>query len=184
MSKTLEKKDILEVYRKKISTQDYSKKLNIEGIKIWELRNFTGEDGFLCEISRLTDKGKIEGVDDFHLRQINFSKVMPGGIKAWHLHLRQDDLWYVPPDGYLSVGLVDLREKSKSKEVKTKLVMGAGKSQLILIPAGVAHGCANFSPDPLYVFYFVNEQFDIGNPDEKRLPWDLFGEDFWKIKPG
>lgn len=182
--KYLSEKDIAQPYKEKIKIQDYSKAPQIDGIKIWEIKNFTAEDGFLCEVARFTESGLIENVPDFQLRQINFSKVMPGAIKAWHLHFKQADLWYIPPDGVLSVGLVDIRQDSPSAGVEMKLVMGAGKSQLILIPPGVAHGYANLTNAPLYVFYFVDQQFNLTDPDERRLPWDVFGEDFWKVKPG
>ena len=177
-------KKIIESYKKLLKPQDYSKKPTIDGVKIFELKNFVSDDGFLCEVARLDEKGNLEGQEGFKFRQINFTKVMPGSIKAWHLHFNQTDLWYVPPDGYLSVGLVDLRANSSTKEVRMRSVLGAGKSQMILIPSGVAHGYANFTQDPLYVFYFVNQQFNSETPDEGRLPWDLFGKDFWEITPG
>lgn len=174
----------LQSYKKLIKTQDYSKKPSIEGVQITELRNFVSEDGFLVELGRLSEGGLLEGFKDFKPRQINFSKVHPGTIKAWHLHEKQDDLWYIPPDGQLTVGLVDLRESSPTKEVAMKVVLGAGRSQMVYIPSGVAHGYANNSQDSQYVFYFVNQQFNMDDPDEKRLDWDVFGKDFWDIKPG
>lgn len=182
--KHLTEDDINREYKEKIKIQDYSKVPQIDGVKIWDLKNFSAEDGFLCEVARFTDSGVIETVNEFQLRQINFSKVMPGAIKAWHLHFKQFDLWYIPPDGVLSVGLADVRKSSATNGVQMKLVMGAGKSQLILIPPGVAHGYANLTNEPLYVFYFVSEQFNLNSPDERRLPWDVFGEDFWQVKPG
>lgn len=175
---------ILDSLQDKIKIQNYASAKQIEGVKIFELKNFTAEDGFLCEVARFTETGMVEQIPDFQLRQLNFSRVMPGAIKAWHLHYKQDDLWYIPPDGALSVGLVDIRKDSPTKKVEMRLVMGAGKSQMVYIPAGVAHGYANLSPSPLYVFYFVNQQFNIEDPDERRLPWDIFGKDFWEVKPG
>ena len=176
--------NIVESFRKKIKLQDYSKKPTIDGVKIIDLKNFVSEDGSLCEIGRLNDDGTVEGLKDFKLKQINFTKVLPGTVKAWHLHFNQDDIWFVPPDGQLTIGLVDLREKSSSKEVRMKFVMGAGRSQLLYIPNGVAHGYTNNSLEPQYVFYFVNTQFQINKPDEQRLDWDVFGKDFWEVKPG
>ena len=175
---------IIESYKKLLKQQDYSKKPIIDGVKIIDLKNFVSDDGFLCEVARVDEKGDLEGYAGFKLRQMNFTKVLPGSIKAWHIHFKQMDLWYVPPDSHLSVGLADLRENSPTKKVQMKVVLGAGKSQLLLIPSGVAHGYANFTQDPLYIFYFVNQQFNSEDPDEGRLPWDVFGEDFWEIKPG
>lgn len=180
----LNKDDIIEKYRKEIEVQDYSKKPQIDGVVITELKNFIAEDGFLCEVVRIKDDSKVENFDNFSVKQINISKVMPGAIKAWHLHFKQDDLWYIPPDGVLTVGLVDLRKGSNTEGCSTKLILGGGKSYLLYIPAGVAHGYANKTTTSAYVFYLVNEQFDIKNPDERRLPWNIFGADFWEVKPG
>ena len=30
------------------------------------------------------------------------------------------------------------------------------------------------------LLYFVDQKFDINNPDERRIPWDSLGENFWK----
>jgi dTDP-4-dehydrorhamnose 3,5-epimerase len=108
----------------------------------------------------------------------------PGTIKAWHLHQRQDDLWFVPPHDRLLVGLLDAREHSPTYRGRQRIVMGAGRARLLLIPRGVAHGVANLSGRPASVIYFVNQPFDPQNPDEHRLPHDLVGEDFWRITPG
>jgi len=52
---------------------------------------------------------------------------------------------------------------------------------LILIPAGVAHGCQNLGSAPAHIIYFVDRQFDPapGRCDENRLPWDYWGESIW-----
>ena len=34
------------------------------------------------------------------------------------------------------------------------------------------------------LMYFVNQQFSVETPDERRLPWDACGADFWSIQPG
>ncbi|MBV9851097.1 MAG: dTDP-4-dehydrorhamnose 3,5-epimerase, partial [Armatimonadetes bacterium] len=52
------------------------------------------------------------------------------------------------------------------------------------IPRGVAHGGANVGLVPATILYYVNQRFDISDPDERRLPWDILGEDFWKVTPG
>jgi dTDP-4-dehydrorhamnose 3,5-epimerase len=108
----------------------------------------------------------------------------PGTIKAWHLHERQDDLWFVPPQSRLLVGLLDVREGSPSYDVPMRFVMGAGKARLLFIPRGVAHGVANLTQQPASVLYFATEPFNSAHPDEHRLPWDTLGPDFWTIQPG
>jgi dTDP-4-dehydrorhamnose 3,5-epimerase-like enzyme len=65
-----------------------------------------------------------------------------------------------------------------------RFVMGAGRSRLLLIPRGVAHGAANPWTEVAPMFYFVNQQFSLSEPDERRLPWDAFGADFWEMVRG
>ena len=65
-----------------------------------------------------------------------------------------------------------------------RFVLGAGVAQLLIIPPGVAHGAANVWENPVTMVYFTDQTFNQGNPDERRLPHDLFGEDFWTLKKG
>lgn len=182
--KNLSPKDILTQYRKKINVQDYSKKDVIQGVAFYEIKNFVSEDGSFSELGRLTKKGELEAIKGFRVAQVNYSKVMPGAIKAWHLHFSQEDVWYVPPTEHLLVGLLDLRKDSLTKNVSMRFVQGSGKSQLLYIPRGVAHGYVNVANRPMHMVYFVNQNFDPENSDEWRLPWDFLGSDFWKIRPG
>jgi len=63
-----------------------------------------------------------------------------------------------------------------------KITLGSGQSSLLFVPAGVAHGMVNITGAPVDLFYFVSEKFDPQNPDERRLPWDSLGADFWTPK--
>jgi dTDP-4-dehydrorhamnose 3,5-epimerase len=176
MAKTLTLEDIDEKSRGKIYIQDYSARPQIEGVKIIPIKNFVGEDGDFSEIIRMQN-GQIEGMEDMNVAQVNRSRLLPGGIKGWHLHFDQDDIFYLPPSDSLLVGLWDLRKDSSSKSMK--ITLGAGQSSLLFIPRGVAHGMTNISGEPIDLFYFVSSQFDAKNPDERRLPWDSLGADFW-----
>jgi dTDP-4-dehydrorhamnose 3,5-epimerase len=153
-------------------------------VEIHELKNFVGEDGFLCEIARLDNGGYHEAIKNFQVLQINYSEALPGVIKAWHLHLSQEDLWYISPNQTILVGLYDLRKSSSTKKISMRFALGGGKSQLLYIPRGVAHGYANLTTKSISIIYFVNQKFDPNLPDEYRLPWDMFGKDFWEITPG
>lgn len=183
-AKTLTKLDLQKELTEELTTQDYSKKPIIDGVKIVELKTFTGEDGYFLELARLTENSKIQDLNDFQVRQVSYSLIEPGGVKAWHIHLNQEDVWFAPPDSQLLVGLYDLRNDSPSKGAQMRLTLGNHKSLLLLIPRGVAHGCANISTLPTTMIYFTNQHFDINKPDEFRLPWDNFGEAFWKMTKG
>lgn len=180
----LSEKDLIKKQGNKVTIQDYSKKPIIDGVKIIELKTFAGEDGYFMELARLNEENRILGIEEFQVRQASFSVVQPGGIKAWHIHLNQEDVWFVPPDSQLLVGLYDLRKSSPTKGTQMRLTLGNHKSLLLLIPKGVAHGCANVSTLPATMIYFTNQHFNINSPDEYRLPWDSFGKDFWGMAKG
>ncbi|MBI2405048.1 dTDP-4-dehydrorhamnose 3,5-epimerase family protein [Candidatus Gottesmanbacteria bacterium] len=86
----------------------------------------------------------------------------------------------MPSESRLLVGLWDLRKESETCDHTNRLMMGGANTSLLYIPRGVAHGAANlidaFSP----MIYFVNTVFDPKDPDEKRMPWDERGKDFWE----
>lgn len=174
--------DIDEKFQKKIYAQDYAKKPEINGVKILKLENVVTEDGDFSELLRLNENGEMEGIAGFKPVQINRSKILPLMVKAWHLHLRQDEIWYVLPDGHLLIGLWDVRKDSPTKDTTMRVVLGGGKSKLLFIPKGVAHGCSNFSKKPANILYFVSQKFNRENPDEQRLAWDSKGADFWQPK--
>ena len=64
--------------------------------------------------------------------------------------------------------------------------MGDGKSFIVRIPPGVAHGRKNLRAAELSVIiYFVDVQFSIDDEcDEGRLPWDHFGTEIWDVERG
>ena len=170
--------DINEDVRGKIYIQDYSAKPQIEGVKIIPIKNFVGEDGDFSEIIRMSG-GEIEGLEGFDVKQVNRSRLLPNTVKAWHLHFGQDEIFYLPPSDSLLVGLWDLRKNSGTNGVSMKITLGGGQSSLLLLPRGVAHGMTNISGQPIDLFYFITSQFNVENPDERRIPWDSLGVDFW-----
>ena len=182
MSANLTIDDIDEQVKDKVYTQDYSKKEAIQGVKTISLNHYTDEEGDFGEVVRLNADGELEQVPGFRLAQINRTRLFPGSIKAWHLHSKQDEIWYLPPSKDLFVGLWDVRKNSPTNGTLTRLVLGGGKSELLFIPRGIAHGSANFSLVDANLFYLVNDKFNIKNPDELRIPWDAAGADFWKSK--
>lgn len=166
--------------REVVYTQSYAAKPSIQDVKVISLKAFTAEEGDFAEIMRLTDQGEVEAMPGFHIRQINRTRVVPGAIKAWHVHEYQDELWYVPPRFQLTVGVWDVRSGSNTAGTATKFVLGGGLSQLLYLPKGVAHGMINHSAEPVEMFYFMNQQFNPQQPDEHRIHWDHLGAEFWQ----
>ncbi len=157
----------------------------IDGVQIIDLLRHADDGGAMTELARLTD-GRPQAIAGFTVRQINYSEVAPGAIKAFHLHTRQTDVWYVPPADRMLVVLTDVREGSRTEGQHTRLVLGNGSSQLLRIPPGVAHGVRNLGPATGHIIYFVDVQFtaEPAACDEGRLPWDYLGADIWELGRG
>lgn len=167
----------------KYSKQDYSPKPSIEGVELVELRRFNDDGGSITELGRL-EQGLHGGVPGFEVKQVNYSVVEPLAIKAFHLHRRQTDVWFIPPSDKLLLVLGDVRQGSPTEGLVKRYVLGDGNSRLVRIPPGVAHGCRNLRPvAPGVILYFVDVQFSTGEDcDEGRLPWDFFGEEVWEVR--
>jgi dTDP-4-dehydrorhamnose 3,5-epimerase len=183
-STRLSKEQIGADFRDKVSTQEYGRKQPIEGVQIIELRHLIDDGGSFAEIVRFDEQGRLLQIPDFQVRQSSYSQVLSGAIKAFHLHFNQEDVWFVPPTDRLLIGLVDVRESSPTYQQTMRFVMGAGKAQILYIPRGVGHGCANIGTTPATILYYVNQHFDLNAPDEHRLPWDMLGVEFWQITQG
>ena len=110
----------------------------------------------------------------------------PGACKAFHLHHRQTDVWYVPPSDKLLMVLHDCRAGSPSEGATMRFMLGDGRSRLLRIPPGVAHGCTNLGREEATIIYFVDVQFDPDpdQTDEGRIPWDFLGAEIWEVVDG
>jgi len=163
--------------------QDYSPKQPIEGVQIVELRRFNDDGGSMTELGRF-DGGLHQQLPGFEARQMNYSVLEPLAIKAFHLHRRQTDVWYVPPSDKILLVLADVREGSATEGRIMRFPLGDGNSRLVRIPPGVAHGCRNLRPAaPSAIVYFVDVQFSVDDQcDEGRLPWDHFGAEIWDVE--
>ncbi len=184
MLKPLTQNAIGSEYAAELSVQDYSKKVSIDGVKILPLNLFVDDGRAMAEIIRLDENGHALILPEFKVRQSNFSILMPGTIKAFHLHYNQEDLWFVMPYDRVLVGLFDARKDSATYQKSMRFVLGAGRAQVLYIPRGVAHGVANIWTHPASMIYLVNQLFNPEKPDEHRLPWNTIGDDFWEIKKG
>ncbi len=180
----MDSNDIIDELLVKIKTQDYLKKVQIEGVRFIDVTEFPDDGGTFAELARLDESGGLLAVPDFKVRQVNRSEMEPNSVKAFHLHYNQDDIWFVPPSERLLVGLVDTRKGSATSGAIMRFVLGANKPRLLFIPRGVAHGVANLTNKTQTLIYFVNQHFSAGKPDEQRLPWDVFGKEFWEMQKG
>lgn len=175
-----------EPIKNKITTQDYSPAKKIDGIRLVDLKLFHDDGGLFTELQRLNDDKTFRDFPELDIRQLNYSEMAAGVVKAWHVHPEQDEVWFIPPSSKFLVGLADVRAGSSSEGTTMRFVMGAGRGQLLFIPHGVAHGLTNIKNDTSSLVYFVSKQFEVESEknQEYRLPWDQFGTDFWEVKKG
>lgn len=149
----------------------------IEGVVLKELFTYPDERGFFREIIRVTDDFFKEGFGQF-----SHSLVYSGVAKAWHIHKRQVDWWYVAT-GVLKVVLYDGREDSSTHGEIIEFLMGDNQPGRVLrVPPGVAHGCKAIS-GPVNLFYVTSHTYDPS--DEGRIPHDdpTIGYDWTAVSP-
>lgn len=158
--------------------QSYAPAPLIDGVQFYDLKRFQDDGGSFTELARLSE-GFLKA---FAVRQINYSEIEPGVIKAFHLHREQTDIWYVPASDRILVVLVDVRSGSPTEGQIQRLMTGNGTSRLVGIPPGVAHGARNLASTTGRLIYFVDRHFnpDPSVCDEGRLPWDFVGPDVWE----
>src|SRR5688572_4220142 len=109
---------------------------SIDGVVTKDLATHTDERGFFREIVRVTDPFFGEGFG-----QLSQSLLHTGVAKAWHVHQRQVDWWYVPT-GRIKLVLHDLRQDSATRHVTVTVLLGDHEHpRVVRIPPGVAHGC-------------------------------------------
>ena len=136
----------------------------IEGVELKELVTHSDERGFFREIIRVNDDFFKEGFG-----QWSHSLMHLGAAKAWHIHKKQIDWWYVSL-GVLKVALHDTRPESPTYRETMELLMGDHHpSRVLRIPPGVAHGCKCIS-GPVHLLYVTSRIYDPS--DEGRIPFD------------
>jgi dTDP-4-dehydrorhamnose 3,5-epimerase len=168
-----------------LQVQSYTPSPTIEGVEVVDLRRHHDDGGSMTELARLVD-GRAPGLAGFTVRQVNYSEVEPGIIKAYHVHLRQTDVWYVPPSDRILVVLLDVRQASRTAGTRMRLTLGAGASRLLRVPPGVAHGARNLATTTGRIIYFTDVHFSAepAECDEGRLPWDFAGAELWEPHRG
>lgn len=136
----------------------------IHDVEIKELTTHTDERGHFREVVRASDDILAEG-----FAQWSHTMSYQGVAKAWHVHQRQVDWWYVAV-GVIKTALYDTRTDSPTHGELQELLMGEGQPSIVLkIPPGVAHGYRVLK-GPAHVFYIVSNEYD--GTDEGRIPHD------------
>jgi dTDP-4-dehydrorhamnose 3,5-epimerase len=136
----------------------------IQGVEFKELKTHTDERGFFREVLRASDPILAEG-----FAQWSHTMSYTGVAKAWHVHRKQVDWWYLAV-GVIQVCLYDTRPDSPTHgELMTFLMGEQYRPRVVKIPPGVAHGYRVLD-GPAHVFYIVSEEYD--GTDEGRISHD------------
>jgi dTDP-4-dehydrorhamnose 3,5-epimerase len=150
----------------------------IDGVQLKSLRVIPDERGRLMEILRSDDQIYEK------FGQVYMTTTLPGVIKAWHYHKKQNDNVTVVR-GMLKLVLFDDREDSKTRGELKEIFMGEHNPLLVHIPKGIYHGWKCVSPYETIVVNCVTEPFDYSHPDEYRLPFNSDKIPYiWDIKMG
>jgi dTDP-4-dehydrorhamnose 3,5-epimerase-like enzyme len=171
--------------KRAFSFQEYGAAPEIDGVQVLDLKRFHDDAGSFTELGRLHG-GLHAAFPGFEVKQINYSEMDAGTIKAFHIHRQQTDVWFVPPEDKMLLVLLDVRAESRTANVHRRLVLGAGTSRLVKIPPGVAHGVKNLAQGRGRIVYFVDTHFSPAPDacDEGRLPWDFAGAAIWDVVRG
>jgi dTDP-4-dehydrorhamnose 3,5-epimerase len=167
-----------------LSFEDYSPQPEIAGVWQQPLRKLRSENGWFMELARVTDS-RLENLPTaLELRQASLSYAAPERINAFHLHpkVEQNEVWSVV-QGQLLVWLVDCRAGSPTAGVRRKVILSGEQPVQLFIPAGVAHGY-KAGPEGALLVYLMDQQFNLADPNEGRLPWDHYGSDLWQDNRG
>lgn len=136
----------------------------IGGVEIKELVTHSDERGFFRELIRVTDSFFGEG-----FAQWSHTVTYTGAAKAWHIHKKQTDWWYVAV-GTIKAALYDMRDGSPTKGELMEILLGDVYGPKVLkIPPGVAHGYRVLQ-GPAHLFYVTSHTYNA--TDEGRIPHD------------
>jgi dTDP-4-dehydrorhamnose 3,5-epimerase len=138
--------------------------MGIAGVEVKELVSHADERQSFREVLRVTDPLFAEGFG-----QLSYACMNPGATKAWHVHQRQVDWWYVAI-GALKLVLHDLRPDSPTYKTTQEFLLGPEYGhKVVRIPPGVAHG-SKVIGGVTHLFYITSHIYDPA--DEGRLPHD------------
>ena len=176
--------ELLPEFQTILKFEEYPTAPQIDGVWLHPLRKNRSENGWFMEYARITN-AKLENTPiALEARQISVSYAEAGRINAFHIHtkLEQNEIWTVI-HGQLMVWLIDCRAGSTTAGVKRKVILSGEQPIQLYIPSGVAHGYKAGSAGAT-LMYTMDQQFNLQDPNEGRLPWDQFGLELWNEDRG
>ena len=151
--------------------------MQIEGVKLKQLKCVPDERGRLMEILRCDDPIFLK------FGQVYMTTVYPGVVKGWHYHKVQTDTFTVLR-GMVKLVIYDGRETSPTHGEVNEFFIGEHNPLLVQIPPMLCHGFKGIGPDEAIVLNCPTEPYNRESPDEHRLdahtkeiPYDWARED-------
>lgn len=134
----------------------------IDGVKVKILKIIPDERGRLMEILR-SDESVFK-----KFGQVYMTTALPGVVKAWHWHKKQDDN-FTCVHGKMRLALYDARPKSPTHKEVNDFVISLESPMLVHIPKNVYHGFKCVSDTEALVINTVTFPYNYKNPDEYRI---------------
>lgn len=136
--------------------------MQIEGVKLKQLKCLPDERGRLMEILRCDDPIFLK------FGQVYMTTVYPGVVKAWHYHKVQTDTFTVLRS-MVKLVIYDGRENSPTHGQVNEFFIGEHNPLLVQIPPMLCHGFKGIGPDEAVVLNCPTEPYNREAPDEHRL---------------
>ncbi len=139
------------------------------GVQVLTPKINNDERGFVSEIFR-NDWDDFFGKDKPN--QINVSQSLPGVIRAWHRHLRNQIDFFTVLKGAVKICIYDNDKESKTFGKLVEIISSEHKLQIVKVPGNFWHGTKTIGDEPSYTVYFLNNLYNYEDPDEERISWD------------
>jgi len=138
----------------------------INDVKVKTLKVIPDERGRLMEILRSDDAVFKK------FGQVYMTTALPGVVKAWHYHKKQDDN-FTCVYGKMRLALYDARPDSPTYKEVNEFIISPDDPKLVVIPKEVYHGFKCVSESEALVINTPTEAYNYKNPDEHRMdPYD------------
>jgi len=138
----------------------------ISGVEVRKLKVIPDERGRLMEIFRRDDPVFKK------FGQVYMTTALPGVVKAWHYHKKQDDN-FTCVHGKIRLALYDARKKSPTYKEVNDFILSLDDPIRVTIPRHVYHGFKGVSDHESIVINTPTNMYNYKKPDEYRLdPYD------------
>jgi dTDP-4-dehydrorhamnose 3,5-epimerase len=139
----------------------------LAGVRLIESRSVLTNSGNLVELLRgdwLPEGERL--VDQVFLRSLR-----SGAVSGWHVHQHTTDR-LIAVAGTAAVTLYDDRPQSATFQRNNRLILGAARPQLLVVPPGIWHLVEVIGDSEFALINCVDHAYSYADPDHFRLPPD------------